>query len=203
MKKKAAQPIKDKELLFDIQDYLKLKNERDYIMFVLGISTGYRAGDLVTLRVRDIKKALQNEEFEILESKKENWGRNKGIEVKKLKLRRVKLINNLAKILKAYIKDKKDYEYIFASRKGINSHISVSTVGRILREAGEAFGMKHISAHTMRKTYAYFIYKDSNYDIVVVKEMLGHSSVEITKLYLGLEKGLFDKHSDSLNNLIR
>lgn len=42
-RKEASKPIKDIEQLKDIRDYLKSKNERDYILFMLGIMTGYRA----------------------------------------------------------------------------------------------------------------------------------------------------------------
>lgn len=199
-KKKPANPIKDRELILDIQDYLKTKNERDYILFALGVSTGYRAGDLVKLKVRDVKKAMNDGYFEILEGKKVN---SKNIRKENVRPRTVKIISNLEKILKNYIKNKKDYEYLFTSRKGKNNHISVSHVGRILREAGEAFGLKNISAHTMRKTFAYSIYVESDYEITVVKEMLGHSSSEITKRYIGLDRETYDKYSDSLNSLIR
>ncbi|KZL93806.1 tyrosine-type recombinase/integrase [Clostridium magnum] len=199
-KKKPAKPIKDKELVLDIQDYLKYKNERDYILFVTGISTGYRAGDLVKLKVRDIKSALSNGYFEILEGKKVN---TKKIRKENIKPREVKIVSNLYSILKNYIKDKKDYEYVFESRKGRNKYISVSHVSRILREAGEAFGLTNISAHSMRKTYAYSIYIESDHDIIAVKEMLRYRSPEITKRYLGLDREVYDKYSDRLNDLIR
>ena len=102
-----------------------------------------------------------------------------------------------------YIKGKKDYEYVFQSRKGKNKHITVSHVSRILKAAGREFGLKNISAHSMRKTFAYKIYVESNFNITLVKEMLGHSSEEETKRYIGLDRETYDKYSDSLNNLIR
>jgi integrase len=199
-KKKPANPIKNKERVLDIQDYLKEKNERDYILFILGISTGYRAGDLVIQRVRDIKKAIDDGYFEILEGKKIN---SPNVREENRKPRIVKVPSNLEKILKKYIKGKKDYEFIFISRKGKNDHISVAHVSRILKVAGEAFGLKNITAHSMRKTYAYSIYIKSKYDILLVKEMLGHSSIEETKCYLGLDRELYDQVSEELNDLIR
>lgn len=42
-RKRPANPLKSKKDVLDIQDYLKYKNERDYILFLLGITTGYRA----------------------------------------------------------------------------------------------------------------------------------------------------------------
>ena len=198
MKKKPASPIKKRKDVLDIQDYLKVKNERDYILFVLGIATGYRAGDLVQLKVIDIKKALNNDEFEILENKKAN---SKNIRPENIKPRIVKVISSLDTILRRYIKNKKDYEYIFPSRKG--NHILVHQVGRILSEVGEQFNLKNISAHSLRKTYAYFIYVESEYNLALVQEMLGHSSSATTRKYLGLDRETYDKFSDSLNSLIR
>lgn len=199
-KKKPAKPIKDKELILDIQDYLKNKSQRNYVLFVLGISTGYRAGDLVKLRVRDVREALENGYFEILEEKKKN---SKSIRKENLKPRIVKVIDNLSMILKRYIQGMRDYEYIFKSRKGYNQHITVSRVSGILSEVGEEFGLTNITAHSLRKTYAYRIYVESDYNILLVKEMLGHSSVEITKRYLGLDREEYDKYSDILNKIIR
>lgn len=199
-KKRPAKPIKESEQVLDFQDYLKYKNERDYILFLLGISTGYRAGDLVSLRIRDIKTALSNGYFLILEGKKKN---TKKIRKENMKAREVIIISKLKKILRDYIKDKDDYEFLFLSRKGENSHILVSQVSRVLASAGKALGLSNISAHSMRKTYAYTIYVTSGFDIVAVKEMLGHSSIEITKRYLGLDRETYDNYSEALNDLIR
>lgn len=197
--KRPANPIKDKEYVLDMQDNLKSKNQRDYILFVIGITTGFRAGDLVKLKVRDIKIALENGYFLILEGKKLN---TRNIRKENIKPRQVKIISKIAVILKNYIKDKKDYEYIFKSRKGINKYITVSHVSRILNCAGLELGLDHITAHSMRKTYAYKIYLECK-DIMIVMQMLGHSSAVITKRYIGLDRETYDKYSDGLNDFIR
>ena len=49
-RKRPSKPIKSREKVLDIQDYLKYKNERNYILFLIGVTTGYRAGDLVKLK---------------------------------------------------------------------------------------------------------------------------------------------------------
>lgn len=197
-KKSASNPIKDISKVHDIQDYLKSQSKRNYVLFVLGIATGYRAGDLVNLRVRDVKKALRDGYFTILEGKKKNC---KNINPKNVKPRKVKIPKKLETVLKAYIKYMSDYEFMFKSRKGIEA-IQVPQVTRILKEAGQYFGLKKITAHSMRKTYAYQIYLSSDYDIVAVQKMLGHSTIRETEYYLGLDRELFDKYSDTLNQLI-
>lgn len=198
-KKKPANPIKDIDKIRDIQDYLRIRSKRNYVLFILGISTGYRAGDLVKLQVRDVKEALRYGYFEILEGKKVN---SRNIRKENIKARKVTIIRKLKKILQDYIIGMEDYEFLFKSRKGINRHITVAHVSRILQEAGSYFGLNNITAHSMRKTYAYTIYMENDKDIVAVKEMLGHSSPEITKRYLGLDREVYDRYSNILNKLI-
>ncbi len=193
-RKEASKPIKDIEQLKDIRDYLKAKNERDYVLFMLGIMTGYRAGDLVSLKVRDIKEALEVGKFIILESKKKN---SNNIKEKNKRPRKAEIIPELDKILREYIRNKSDYEYIFPSRKG-NSYINVERVSKILKEAANFFNMKNITAHSMRKTYAYTIYINNDKDLLTVKELLGHSSINETKAYLGLDEELKKEYINTL-----
>lgn len=198
--KRPARPITTTDKVLDIQDYLKYSSYRNYVLFLVGVTTGYRAGDLVKLKVRDIKETIRRKEFTILEGKKKN---SKNIREKNRKPRSVELIPGVEKILKEYIKDKKDYEYIFQSRKGINKHIGVQAVSNILKKAGEYFGLYDITAHSMRKTYAYKLYIESGRDIVLVKELLCHSSIEETKRYIGIDKEHYHEVSKSLKDFIR
>ena len=62
----------------------------------------------------------------------------------------------------------------------------------ILREVGKKFGLESIGTHTLRKTFGYFLYKQTK-DILVVKEVLGHSDVSITRRYIGLTQDDKDK----------
>ena len=200
VRKRPSKPITSTQKVLDVQDYLRYKNERDYVLFILGITTGYRAGDLVELRVRDIKEALRRLEFTIFEGKKMNC---KNIREKNRKPRTVEIRPKVGKILREYIKNKKDYEYVFQSRKGVNNHIGVQAVSNILKEAAGYFGLYDITAHSMRKTYAYKIYINSGKDIVAVKELLGHSSIEETKKYLGLDKERYHEYSKALDDFVK
>lgn len=199
-RKRPARPITRTSDVLDIQDYLKYKNYRDYVLFLVGVTTGYRAGDLVNLKVRDIKEAMRKKEFTIYEGKKMN---SKKIRERNRKPRTVELIPELAKILKEYIRDKKDYEYMFKSRKGTNKPIGVQAVTNAIKQAANYFGLYDITAHSMRKTYAYKIYIESARDIVVVKELLGHSSIEETKRYIGLDREKYHQYSKSLRDFVR
>lgn len=198
----ASKPIKSVKDVKRMIAYLEASSDRfgkrNAILFQLGITTGYRAGDLVELTVGEVREAIKKEEFIILENKKVN---TKNIRKKNIRPRRVPLSRKLKPKLKQYISDKEDYEYMFKSNKG-DSHIEVDTISKILKKAGEYLGLYYTTAHCMRKTYAYKIYIDSGNDIIAVKEMLGHSSIEETKLYLDLERLKYDNYSKSVDDFL-
>ena len=53
-----VEPIRDMKLIWDIEDYLKEKNERDFMMFEIGIFCGLRISDILKLQVRDRKSVV-------------------------------------------------------------------------------------------------------------------------------------------------
>ena len=46
--------------------------------------------------------------------------------------------------------------------------------------------MPNIGTHSFRKYFATEIYKDNDYNIVLVQQLLQHSSVAITQRYIGI-----------------
>lgn len=198
-KKQPAAPIKRKEDIELIKSYLKYKDNKYYVVFCLGIVTGYRAGDLLALRVSDVKRAIATGYFEILEGKKKN---SKNIKPENLRPRQIKLILSLKKILSDFIRGRKDYEVLFPSNKGSNKALQVVSVSRVLAEAGKEFGLSNISAHSMRKTFAYWIHVNSDHNLALVKDMLGHSSENETRAYLGLDREEFDLRTEELSVLL-
>jgi len=176
-------PIKDKKTIQDIADYLKIKNERDYIMFMIGIHTGLRISDIRMLRVRDLRGKTH---FNIKAQQKT------------AKPLRLPISKELKDKIDHYIKNKAEYEYILKSRKGFNNPISYQQAYNILNGAGSLFGVENIGTHTMRKTFGYFLYLNTK-DIVLVKETLSHSSIDITRRYIGLVQGDIEKAVSNLS----
>ena len=117
-----------------------------------------------------------------------------------MKPRKANIVSNLDKALRRYIKGKRDYEYMFPSRKG--GHIDTPRVTVILKEASKHFELKKITAHSMRKTYAYHLWVASDYNTALIKDLLGHSSEHETRKYLGLDYELYKESSKPLNDLL-
>ena len=50
-----VEPIRDKTTVKDIADYLKEKDPKYHIMFMIGIYSGLRVSDILKLKVRDVR----------------------------------------------------------------------------------------------------------------------------------------------------
>ena len=194
--------IKDEKQLKRITSYLKYNNYKAYILFLIGLGTGYRGGDLVELTVEDIRKALDRGALIILENKTKNT-RKKSFE------RIAYLGEKLSEILKEYVKDKEDGEYIYPSQKGkgkgkYKTHISRERLGKIFKEAASKVGIENVSigTHTPRKTYGYIQYITHNKDINYVQELFGHTSTKITKAYIGIDEDILKESADVIDTYI-
>ena len=178
-----VEPIRSRKKLRDILIYLKRTNERDYILFLVGIHTGLRISDILRLRVRDVKGRSH---IAIIE--------------KKTKKAKKFLINNeLKKELLRYCKDRESYEFLITSREGQNDPISRERAYQILIGIGNTFDI-HISCHTLRKTFGYWHYNE-NKDIVKLMEIFNHSDQRVTLRYIGVLQDELDKSVKELSFL--
>lgn len=174
------------------EDSEKFK-DRNIMIFCLGVATGFRLQDIVDLTIGDLVCFLENRKIVIQEKKQlHEWEthmkKNPKSNKKKPKPREVPVGNNLYKLLKAYVKNKKKSEYAFKSNKG-KSFITQKSFSVILKNIGNELGLKNISGHSLRKTYAHRLWEVKR-DIEYVRIALGHSNIETTKRYLGLNNGV-------------
>ena len=134
---KVVKPILKDTTIYDIESYLKDKNERDYILFLCGITLGLRISDLLDIKVKDILNK------DIIYIKEKKTGKVKEIAISK----------KLKSELRKYYKDTPKEEYLFKSRNGRNKPIGRDRAYRIIKEAGEKFGLNRIGTHSLRKTF--------------------------------------------------
>jgi site-specific recombinase XerD len=175
-----VEPLRNQDLLYDIEDYLKTKNYRDYVLFETGIYMGRRISDMLKFKVRDVK----NKDHIYIRESKTNKEAN------------IAINSELQKIYKKYTKDMNDYEFLFQSREGKNKPITRQRVWQILNNAADFFEYKeNIGCHTMRKTFGYWLYKDSK-DIMGIKDLLNHKDISVTKIYIGVNQ-------DTKDNLVK
>ena len=90
-------------------------------------------------------------------------------------------------------------EWLFPSIKHLNLHISEKQFYKIMAKTGDLLGINYLGTHTMRKTGAYRVYTQTNYNIGLVMSLLNHSSEAMTLKYLGLDQISREKMLDEVN----
>lgn len=171
-------PFKAKEI-WAIRTRLQLENRtRDLALFDLGIDSKLRGCDLVKMRVRDIchgsdvatratvmqQKTKRPVQFEITPATREavaSWMKRAGL---------------------------RSEDFLFPSRIHMSPHLSTRQYARIVDSWVGRLGLDPTSygTHSMRRTKATLIYRRTK-NLRAVQLLLGHSKVESTVRYLGIE----------------
>ena len=160
---------------------IKLQNDgrrRDLALFNLAIDSKLRASDLLRIRVADVasngkahsralvaqKKTKQPVRFEITERTRisiEHWIEAGGL---------------------------KSSEYLFPSRLHASPHLSLRQYARIVESWISGIGLdpSAYGTHSMRRTKATLIYRRTK-NLRAVQLLLGHSKLDSTVRYLGIE----------------
>ena len=84
-------------------------------------------------------------------------------------------------------------------KKVYKSHISVTQAYRILRAGAEAVGIENFGTHSLRKTWGFWTYDKSKYNIALIMSIFNHSSQNITLRYIGIDQ----KSQDELYSLVQ
>jgi integrase len=171
-------PLKLKDI-WAIRIHLQLgKRIRDLALFNLAIDSKLRGCDLVDLHVRDIahgnqimsraivmqRKTQRPVQFELTEQTREDvttW------------------------IAKANLNSE---QYLFPSRLRKSLHITTRQYARIVHRWVGSIGLDpaDYGTHTMRRTKATLIYRRTK-NLRAIQLLLGHSNLESTVRYLGIE----------------
>ena len=171
-------PLKLEEV-WAIRIRLKMaENTRELALFNLAIDSKLRSCDLVRLRVRDVwhndlacrrakimqRKTQQPVQFEIT-------GRTR------------QAIESLVSRL-----GMRSDDYLFQSRIASSEHLSTRQYARIVKRWVESIGLDPTvyGTHSIRRTKVSLIYKKTK-NIRAVQLLLGHTQLESTVRYLGIE----------------
>lgn len=184
-----VEPIRNKKKIEDIKKYL-YGNKRNSLLFILGINTALRASDLLSLKYKDIID-IDGEPLEYIKLR----------DTKTNKHNKLPFAKNVIKAIREYVAEdfKGDLEqYVFKSRKGENKPITRQAAWQIMKDIGNAVNVSDLGIHSLRKTWAYHSFKAGT-DIVIIQDMLNHSSPAVTLRYIGITQDDKDRAILSLN----
>lgn len=200
-KAEEVEPIKNVKDINKVKQFLLGKtNKRDYMLFVVGINVGLRAGDLLGLKIKDV--LIDNkivDSVTIIEEKTRHTN-------KTTKKRTFELNNSAKEAISLYLSTLKDIDvdsYLFKSRKGTES-LTVESAHKIIKTTLRELNIKgNYGTHTLRKTFAYHCYinniKDNPMILNTLQKMLNHSSASVTLRYIGITKEVITDVYNSLN----
>ena len=171
-------PFKLKDI-WALRVRLQMENRvRELALFNLGIDSKLRGCDLVALKVRDVchgdqiasraivlqHKTQRPVQFEITQAARDavqTWIKSEGL---------------------------KSEDFLFPSRIHDSPHLGTRQYGRILEGWVKELGLDpaDYGTHSMRRTKATLIYRRTK-NLCAVQLLLGHSKLESTVRYLGIE----------------
>ena len=150
-------------------------NPRDLLLFTMGVNNGLRVGDLLRLKVKDVRHLKEGEYITIRENK---TGKNNILMVNK----------SVYKALKNYL-DKinpDDEDFLFASRKS-KEPLVIQAVNALVKKWTKSINLKgNYGAHTLRKTFGYIQRTIYQVGFEVLAKRFNHSSPAVTMRYLGI-----------------
>lgn len=176
-----VEPIRDRDTVMDIADYLKASSVRNYVLFMFGIYSGLRISDILKFRVRDVKGK------KTIRIREKKTGKEKQFPINR----------ELIPILEDYVEGKPDYEFLFKNPHS-NKPITRQQAYNILSDAGAEFGIENIGTHTLRKTFGYHIYQKTK-DAAMLMDIFNHSDIHTTLRYIGVNQETKDKVYNTLS----
>lgn len=177
-----VEPIREKAKIKQFYQYLRNNNPKYAMVFKFGINTGLRISDIIPIKVCDIfNKNFQFKDYLIVVEKKTG------------KQKKIKLNNTLRESLKCYVLHQAltFNDYLFPSQKG--GYVGRIQIYRVLKESAEILNIENFGTHSLRKTWGYWTYKISKYNIGLIMDTFNHSSPSVTLRYIGINQDQKDQ----------
>ena len=188
---KGCRPLSDAETVKLLRSFTGKYSSRDRALFLLGIKSGFRISELLSLTLGDIVQ------YGCLVDRVTVNRRNMK---KKTEGRTVLLHPEAKKELAVWISIlqaegwKSPETWVFRSRRGGDKPISRIQAWRILQRAYRENNMTgKLGTHSMRKTFANRIYDKLGQDLARTQRALGHKNINSTVSYLSFREEEIDE----------
>ncbi|MGH8067460.1 MAG: tyrosine-type recombinase/integrase [Candidatus Entotheonellia bacterium] len=180
---KGSRPLADREIMLVSQSFQGQHANRNRALFILGIKTGFRISELLSLRVSDVYRdgAILNS---VAVQRRHMKGKAEG--------RTIKLHTDAKTALLVWVQElrcqrqaRPDYP-LFPSREGHHQPLSRIQAWVVLREAYQTCGLTgKLGTHCMRKSFAGRVYERLGRDLVKTQQAMGHRNIQSTASSLG------------------
>jgi len=205
-----VQPIRDTAKIAAMKRHLLAGpyGTRNHLLFTLGINSGLRISDLLSLKVSDVLDTSGHVKPRIvLREKKSARKATDSSKAKAGKLKDFPLGDSSIEAIRLHLMTMPDCttldatqrrQPLFASKKG-GEAITRQHAWTLLNDAAKDVGiMENVGTHTLRKTFGYHAY-NSGVPIETIQAMMNHGSAKETLRYIGITQDKLDKVYVTLN----
>lgn len=176
-------PIRSKEQINEVIKYfIDFNKTREGFIFVVGIYTGLRIGDILNLTHEDIKE-----------------GTAKIKEQKTGKIKRFVFNSQVLEYYNKFLSGGSGHIFVSEGNRSKGKVWSKVHAWKLIKAAAAYVGInEEVGTHTLRKTFGYFTYQATK-DITLVQKLLNHSSPATTLRYIGITQTQLDDIYTNLN----
>ena len=172
--KTKAEPIRDLKTIKRIKSQLK-KRPRDLCLFTLGINTGYRANELLSITVGEVDHLVAGDRLDIKQSKNQKY---------RPTTLNATVIEAIDQWLAAHPNSKPDFP-LFCSYFNPDEALTVGYLITLVKLWCNNAGLRgRYSSHTLRKTWGYHQRKTFNKPLSLLTWAFAHASERQTLEYL-------------------
>jgi integrase len=185
---RACKPLTDAQQVRALEGFVGKHKDRNRALFALGLYSGFRISELLSLRVKDVYDGHQIRDKITVHAENMKFGKN---EEHKAEPRTVITNPECVEYLLPICKDRDKNDWLFRSQKPDKygrHRVSRNHAWLVYRGAYEAAGIPRSShgygTHSTRKSFAEFQYQYFGKDLVKVQGMMGHKRIDSTVKYL-------------------
>ncbi|MBA7526287.1 Tyrosine recombinase XerC [subsurface metagenome] len=185
-----VEPIRSENRIKQIRGNLyRQESPRDYLLFVFGINSGLRIGDILSLKLGDIKNS-QGDLKDDLDIKEQKTG----------KTRKVFFNKQIKEAINHYLKKTDIFDldqYLFTSEKSKkNRPITRIRAYQLINKWCKDTGLNcKVGGHTLRKSFGYHLRKQG-ISIEQISSLLNHQNIKVTFRYIGINQ---DENKEVIN----
>lgn len=190
-----VEPIRTVNAINRIKRQLE-PSPRNHALFVLGINTAFRAGELLSIRTGQVRHIAPGDRLDVKQSKTRRYravtlNRSAHSSVQ----RRLEELKEKARDDPAWFDDE---SFLFSGRSP-DRPLTVPTVSNLVKSWCQSANLKgNYGSHTLRKTWGYMQRKRQNTPVPLLMRAFGHASQRQTLEYLCIQEAEIDSIYTSL-----
>ncbi|MDR1160479.1 MAG: tyrosine-type recombinase/integrase [Syntrophomonadaceae bacterium] len=174
-----TEPIRNKHQIRELANfYLQRGQIRNYCLIILGVHTALRISDLLRLRWEDVYDFKYHRIRNSVAVTEQKTGKTKIVTLNKKAVQALSLYATQVSVPRGFL------------MVNIRTKKAISRIQayRIIRSAAEALHLQgRVSCHSLRKSFGYHAWK-AGVSPAVIMEIFNHSSLAVTRRYLGVSQ---------------